>query len=46
MKYQNTKTGAVIETASIIVGKDWQALEPAKQSVKTAQKRKQAVKNE
>lgn len=29
MKYQNTKTGAVIDIKSRITGGNWQALEPA-----------------
>lgn len=29
MKYQNTKTGTVIDIKSCITGGNWQALEPA-----------------
>ena len=46
MKYQNIKTAAVIETESIVEGKDWQAVEPAGQPEKTSRKRKQVVKDE
>ena len=34
MIYRNTRTGRQIETASIISGGNWQAVEPAGKSVK------------
>lgn len=37
MKYQNTKTGAVIEVDSEISGGNWQAVTPADKPAKKSQ---------
>lgn len=48
MKYKNTKTGAVIETASICTGADWEEVTPAekKPTSKKAPAKKKDVKDE
>lgn len=48
MKYKNTKTGAVIETASVCSGGDWVEVrkEPAKKTSKPQSKKKDVLKNE
>lgn len=51
MKYRNTKTGAVIDVKSKIIGGYWQALVPAETTVETSVKststgKKKAVKKE
>jgi hypothetical protein len=46
VKYKNTKTGAVIETASICIGADWEEVTPAekKPTSKKAPAKKKDVK--
>ena len=34
MKYRNTKTGAVVETACNVTGKNWEPIKPAKPAPK------------
>ncbi len=47
MKYQNIKTGAVIDVKSVISGGNWQAVEPAKQpEKKTSTKKEKVTKDE
>lgn len=46
MQYINTKTGAVIDFKSKIIGGNWQPLEVAKPPKSSSTKRKKAVKKE
>lgn len=46
-KYVNTRTGAVVETASVCHGEDWEELKPPKKTPpkKTQKKEKEVKKN-
>lgn len=45
MKYRNTKTGAIIDVKTKIIGGNWQALVPAETTVEsTSTGKKKAVK--
>ena len=44
-KYVNTRTGAVIETASVCHGEDWEELKPAEKKPTKKPQKKEVKKN-
>ena len=44
-KYVNTRTGAVVETASVCHGEDWEELKPAEKKPTKKPQKKEVKKN-
>ena len=44
-KYQNSSTGAVVETASVCHGEDWEELKPAEKKPPKKPQKKEVKKN-